>query len=719
MNAKENILQIGPDSSPIVTFSNNSITEIGGIFSTDCIGNQLPWDEFEATVQYGNPDAPNYESPGVELRTLPYGTPVKWTYDSSRVVRLYLSGVDRVSKYLYHISAISGVGLLDGVTHPGGLYNRALFSSIVAEIIGNLFDYEVSIELGSLEVIGWLPYDNARSNLHRLLFALGAAIRKSDDGVLRFGFLSEGEPAEVSDGRVAYGGSVEYMAPATAAEITEHTYFVGDYDETVSLFDNTAAGSDAADHTLVVFTQTGPVHSLSASGSLTINSSGVNYAVVSGVGVLSGKLYSHATRIVSRSNLSTNAANIKRVTDNGLISILNSLNVAKRVLSYYSSAKTVRNKIRLENERSGDCVELSDPYNEATKGYLQEMRLSASTALFADCEIIADYKPTGQGNNISTVVLITKSQFWLVPEGVSKLTIVIGSGGDGGADGKPGQPGASGIGDDWLEHNSKVAYNIPPGDGGDGGEGGAKGLGGKILRFDLDVQENQFLAINIGIGGEANQKGTATTVIDGGVTYSSESGNHVDYGFVDVISGTRFGADGSDGTPGAKGGDGGSAEGEGAPGSNGDSTDNYMGGTPAAGAIIFGVGILHGGFQPYTVLGGPGGSGASTESSGKDAPRIICSHGSDSHQRKSWWQGESKAPDGVDGKSKSASGGYGQGGNGGDGGSGGAGSGGYRNVPFGEGDAYTLTLRVKSPGGKEGAGGKGGAGGPGWCLIYY
>lgn len=710
-NALRNYLQIGLDTAPTAIFVNSAIQEIGGVFSTDCIGDTLPWDELTATVQYGNPDAPNYNPYGPDLKALPYGTPIKWVHDETRVVRLYLTGVERVAKYLYRVTAFSGVGLLAQVMHAGNLYNRTPFADVAAEIIGTMFGYEVAQELADLEVIGWLPYDTARDNLHRLLFESGAAIRKSDDGLIRFGFLSEAEPTVVPDGRVVFGGSVDYMAPATAAEITEHTFFKGDFDETVTLFDNTGQGADAADHSLVVFDVGGPVYDLAAGQGLTINASGVNHAVVTGVGVLTGKKYSHAMRVVSKTDTSAQGLdNVKRVTDNCLVSILNSRNVAKRVLAYYSSAKTVRTRLLLKNERTGDCIQFSDPYGDATKGYLQEAGLSASTALFGDCEIIAGYKPTGQGNNISTVELLSETQTWTVPAGVYEITLVLIGGGNGGYNGLWGSAGGSLS----VSHSSDVAQNISPSPGGKGGAGGLRGMGGKIYRTTISVTPGQTFAFSPGVGGDAGQEGTATTF----GSYSSASGDSIEYGFVDIINGATYGKAGRDGVPGGKGGDGGRTTGTGESGGRGEGSGAITtGASGGSSRVLHWDNPLYGTRSPDTTAGGMGGGGTG-EAIGTRGGSISSYDTWSESSRHGTITATAKAGDGAAGASKPEKTTFGEGGDGGDGGGGGGGVGGYYNKPWSfRGETWSFDVRFT--GGSGAAGGAGGKGGPGCALVYY
>ena len=73
---------------------------------------------------------------------------------------------------------------------------------------------------------------------------------------------------------------------------------------------------------------------------------------------------------------------------------------------------------------------------------------------------------------------------------------------------------------------------------------------------------NREITITIGAGGagetssSAAAEGGETKLSYGSKVFSSKSGNRMDYGFPDVISGITYGKTGSAGIPGASGGDG-------------------------------------------------------------------------------------------------------------------------------------------------------------------
>lgn len=188
----------------------------------------------------------------------------------------------------------------------------------------------------AIQIYGWLPVDTRRNNLHQLLFCCGVTVAKDADGNMVFGFPDTETIKDVPDSRIFLGGNVDYMTPATRVEVTEHAFMRLPSDTTVTLYDNTD-GTGAADHTLIIF-QEAPVYDLKVSGSLRIIESGVNHAVVSGTGVLTGRKYTHTTKIISRDTGATGDQKTVSVTDVTLVNVANSDNVAKRVLSYQLTA---------------------------------------------------------------------------------------------------------------------------------------------------------------------------------------------------------------------------------------------------------------------------------------------------------------------------------------------------------------------------------------------
>lgn len=530
-----------------------------GWYDSPAVGNDTPTLTVPATNSRNGYMYRCIVTAGSGIRDIAYGAPAWWYNDEALVCAMFVRNVVRMGKALYQLTLISGVGLLENTIHVGGVYAGETFADVVDEIIGGAFAYTVAGAVASLPVYGWLPYDTARNNLHQLLFATGVTLRKDENGEPIFAYLTDSNPTPVPDSRIAFGGTVDYQSPASAVEVTEHSFGPGT-GAPDSLYDNTSSAV-AADHALVVFS--GPYGSLAVTGSLVVDDSGVNYAVVSGIGTLTGVAYSHYTRVISRQNIGISADNIKRVTDMYMVSVANSINVAKRVLAYFSAARVVRSQLAISGEKCGDVLALNDPYSESMTAFLAEADVNASTNLLATCRLVEGYTPTGQGNNVSSYEILTGSGTWTVPDGVTDITVLLVGGGDGGEAGQAGgRPGVISTGTGYEEltngrYNHYAYYDAETITPSTGGSPGNPGNGGKVYLVTVTVTPGQTISFSCGAGGTGGIFGGAgpgtggDTVFD---VYSSASGAVTPGGYISPISGQSFASEGLDGFAGGNGG---------------------------------------------------------------------------------------------------------------------------------------------------------------------
>lgn len=623
------------------------------------------------------------------LPEIPYGTEVRH-YEGTDLMGLwYLSEVTRIGRDKYQLDLISGLGLLDNVPHAGGIYNGVTVNSLLSEIISGTFSYTVDSAIRSWKVWGWLPYATARDNLHQLLMAMGLNIFKNSNGSPRFGLLSSANPITVSDTEIYMEGKVGYGAPATSVAVTEHQWARVDTEPEV-LYSN-LDGSPAAENTIVTFDE--PCFDLQTTGTLTINASGVNYAEVTGVGELTGKKYTHMQRIVRKE---TNARNVKprelTVTDAYLVNSMNSLNVAARVLSYYSSGRTLSGKMIWGSARPGSAVRMKNVFGELESAIISKMDLISSATLAASFEAVANYNPGSGGNNYTRRVEITENGTWTKPAGVTSIRQVLIAGGQGGQSGGNGGEGQNGA----------------QGGAGAGGVGGQPGHGGSVYVADITVPSAALtFHVSVGTGGVGGiaphfgQPGDAqyygvpdAEPVDGAegtdtsfyydyngrrTTFTSATGSPLDNGYGDVITGAVYAMIGT--LAGVAGGSGGSGGGKG-------QDVSYSGGQWKGGK------------------GGAGAGGASGGSGGGAAVGNNGENGLDARYYQAYYYGGDGGR-GGDGSSQQTQGNYGQGGNGGHG-SGGGGAGGRAG-----------SVLLTGAGGKPGVAGPGSKGVDGIAIFYY
>lgn len=624
-----------------------------------------------------------------------YGQQVEYHRDGKLFAVFYMASVKRAGKYTYEISCTSAIGLLDNATHYGGLYTGQPMPEVLADLVGGLVAYTVDPLFDAVSVYGWLPVGTRRENLHQLLFAVGASVKKNGDGTLYFTVLDDSAPAALEEDRLFLGGSVDYQTPATSVAVTEHAYTAFEADKEATLFEGEAAAEPittpkgaAVSGVLVTFR--GPMHDLTIDNG-EILESGVNYAVIaqSSGCKLVGKEYTHTTRIITRGGAKVRGMvdrkdNEVTVTNATLVSLANSENVADRVLAYYGSARTVTNDLIVGEERPGDAVRFTDPFDTPAEGFVKSMDISMGGLLRASAQLVAGYVPTEPGNYYTHFVVLDRDQTWTVPtECKGKIRAVLIGGGQGGFSGAKGEDGGRASGSSY-------------GTSGKGGQGGDGGSGGKVYIVTVPTAPGQRFAVAIGaggIGGVMGEDGVPTPGNEGGATtfgsYTSLDGRPSDTGHANQMTGEQYALPGS---AGIAGGAGQPINGEG-------ETVEYKG-------VTYTTGQKGAEDSIYGLAGNGGlGGGAAAGANGKN--------GDDANAEKNNGHGFVNGGDGgagAAGATGDTAAGFGMGGHGGHGGGGGGGGGGV---------SGNQQYIWPGGGGPGGTGGQGGKGTPGCVIVYW
>lgn len=495
---------------------------------------------------------------------------VEYFRNGRRVGVYYLQTVERVGSDAYTLSALSALGRLITMRHVGGIYTGQTVAEVVPQICGPV---EVMIEsvYASRQLYGYLPYSNpdtrtgngrsARDNLSQVLFAIGASLGTDENGVMRVEKLWDGVSATITADQINEDScSTVYETPVSAVEITEHQWVKSQ--DTVTLFEGTAE-----DGTLVTFED--PAHSLTAEG-FTITEQGDNYAILSaGTGTLTGKSYNHLTRIVRRTVTEGAEENVVPVSDATLVSLTNSVDVAKRMADYYRHRETIRVDVEPGTERAGRVVQIFHPWDKKMVQTCVESRETViSGILNSQTSALVGFTPAQpeSAEYFDERVVLTGSGEWEVPDNVTAITAVLIGGAQGGHCGHGGNPAEAKtesytetILGSLLQHNTdKWAL------GGKGGKGGDPGSGGKILQATFDVNPAQKFSFVCGVGGlgaafdannwanTSNTPGATGTKTTFG-SLDSDSGSVSEIGYTDPVTGEVFAQKGEQGIAGGDG----------------------------------------------------------------------------------------------------------------------------------------------------------------------
>lgn len=541
-----NKIVIGPPTNPLFQFENDQLRQVDVVMRSSFSGDELAYDQLNGATFAGEPwdlisnelydlySSENYQlvsSPANLTEEIPAETAIRYYVNDALMGKFYAMPAERENTLVYDVMAVSAIGLLVRRIHKGGLYNGETIAEVLAEIINGAFQFSCSADVASTEVYGWLPYTkDARENLHQLLFAYGVMVYKDENGDAYFDFADTQLKATIDDDNVYQNGSVTPIEPATKVRVAEHSFYQLSTDQQYTLFDNTA--ETIADNLLVLF-DNAPIYDLYPTNTLQIIESGVNYAVVSGNGTLTGKAYTHTKQIYEEG---TDDGNVLEFTQQTLVNQLNSVNVVRRLLNYYGVTAELSTDIQVTTERPGQLVQLTNPYKEQANAYIREMTITGLATAKARCAMLADFTPTKGGNNYQNRRLFTADGSFTVPAGVTQIRIILGQGGQGGGGG----------------YNGTNGY-FDPGEGGLPGEGGVPG---KLFVSNISVTPGQTYAVTIGAAGTAGAANVTGT--EGGETtfgsYSSANGTIPENGYYDTFTQTTYCVQGEYGIPGGDGG---------------------------------------------------------------------------------------------------------------------------------------------------------------------
>lgn len=726
MQAIENRIVIGDDQdNPLFVFENDHIKQVESDSSVSLVGEELFIDQFTAIVDYyvwvpyvfKPTDYSGFMSSdslvlctkmNYDIRNLPYGTKIVYYAGQSIAGTFYSKNVERVGTAKYKINAVSAIGLLNKQYHKGGLYIGAdtkSFAELIADILGNDYEYLVDGVVAIQRVGGWLPYDTKRNNLYRLLLAYGVEIVVGDNGGMFFTFPDASVPEQIPLGRVFTGGKVVYDEPASRIEISEHSYhYDGTVDE-VTLFDNS---SDATvENAFVKFEQ--PIEPSTircSSGSLTISTAHTNYAVVSGSGILSGKPYIHNIRLITKDNERALTEKVVTVEDCTVITFLNADNVLERLSEYYFNATRVDQDINVLYEKVGKLYTTNNAFNELITGFITRMTKNVTSIARAQCRFLQNYVPTGAGQAYTERLLVPLGQnatyTWTIPAEVFAKEIpniriaLIGKG----RNGTNGGNGANG---------KSSSANTGVGKGGAGGAAGKGGLGGNVLIITIDATNfTQISFANSGNNSTLHASGTGGTSLD----YSSANGAPNNYGYFDILTGDLYAMPGIDGKRGGNGGDGDyytHTTGQGSTATNGENVTyngiTYNGGAKGNRAALSGSSLgISANLTVY--FSAPAGGGAAVGNNGQAARTYRAVAGFK----------DCGPGNGANAIAPPSPVGYGTGGNGGHGGGGG---GAGVNVEYWNHEYSSVIGNESWASGTGGSGSAGTAGNYGCAIIYW
>lgn len=289
----------------------------------------------------------------------------------------YLESKESQNEVEISFHAVDGLGIIDKTNFlKGKIYNNVTAESIIDEIMksADWEKYEISDELKSVRLSGYIGICSHREALQQVAFALRALVDCSRTNLIRIYRQNTSADIKIKDDRIFLDGekvtAKEYIS---RVEITTHQYIHSM--ERKNLFD----GLLPTGFNEVTFQK--PSENLSASAGEIVES-GVNYAIIKmidpGECKITGNEYldMQSTFVRSTEKVQTNEVEkVISVKDATLVSNSNVYLLAERLFDYYSLRRSLSIRYVLESEHTGRWVSVKSQYGMFINGGIESQEI--------------------------------------------------------------------------------------------------------------------------------------------------------------------------------------------------------------------------------------------------------------------------------------------------------------------------------------------------------
>lgn len=388
----------GIDFGELISFEGDAI-KIAKTTEQVCqLSTELPYSELELEL-YSQEAQFSILNPAGQYAALKERQPL-FVYEivdgtNEFIGRYYLTEWENLSDTLYKFRAMDILGILDGMTYRGGLFNGEPLEDLIEAILAPIsIPYELDNRLTGIEITGWIKAGSYREALQQIGFAAGAAIHATRSGVLRIEKtkIAENETAYATITRAEKGieQSLALRPIVTGVEVTAHNYIPGGESQLVM------SGEYAPGMYEIIFGE--PMHALTIEGA-TILESGVNYATIAvaevGTVALNGLKYIDTTAVTSVAMTGLGAGsrpNIIRVESATLVHAGNVKEIAQRVYDYYQQRYSQRVKLYAPLVKPGDVVIIDTLYKRKLLAVIEKMDSDLTLGFTAHVDMVGvDY----------------------------------------------------------------------------------------------------------------------------------------------------------------------------------------------------------------------------------------------------------------------------------------------------------------------------------------
>lgn len=289
----------------------------------------------------------------------------------------YVDEMEAQSDKLLSISAVDGIGIMDGTSFKGGIYSNKLVSELIEEIMTDAgFGYTLDAALSAKTVSGYIPICSHRQALQYVVFAAGGFVTTARSGAVNIKALPDlsNEPSvTIGRDRKFTGTKVKLRTLVTGVNITAHNYKLNSTAEEICTV-NLGIGDNE-----VTFSE--PCADISVSCG-TIKESGTNYCIIAASEkmecIVSGKKYTDNTKVagVKMPNLPAGEKENIIEADCTMVDSSNALQVAQNLFNYYQYRIEQNLSFVMKDENTGALADIETEYGVYRGSIIESMDTS-------------------------------------------------------------------------------------------------------------------------------------------------------------------------------------------------------------------------------------------------------------------------------------------------------------------------------------------------------
>ncbi len=275
----------------------------------------------------------------------------------------FVDEMEGQSNKILSISAVDSIGIMEGTTFMGALYQNALAADVIEEIMEDAgFGYTLDIALRDKEVTGHIPICSHREALQMVVFSIGGFVSTSRGGTVNIKEIPDitsVPTSQIGMNRKHIGTTVKLRNLVTGIDVVEHNFTLKTTTEEICKV-NLEIGSNT-----VTFSE--PAANITVSMG-TITQYGVNYCIVEstvvGACTVSGKKYEDSQKTIQKrlSNIPAGEKELIEKVDCNLMNASNSSEIAQRLLDIYQYRIEQSLSFVLGSECVGDLADIETEY---------------------------------------------------------------------------------------------------------------------------------------------------------------------------------------------------------------------------------------------------------------------------------------------------------------------------------------------------------------------